>query len=175
MENSEWVIKVFAFIGIAVCVIVTLIALVWAVCFAVKLLIKTFGVRVGKSYDVMVEDITQKTEAKKERKKLSRKASAEKKMELLNMKLASKQKIHEMKKQKLAEKLAKQETDAREKILGEGVENKEPDTFETEVEPEVVKIYETFEEKPKTKKKSNKKSKQEDEKMIDDNNQFDEQ
>lgn len=161
MENSEWIFKVFAFIGMAVCVIVTLVAFIWAVCFAVKLLIKTFGERVGKSYDIMLEDITKKAEAKKERNELSRNASSEKKMELLNMKLESKQKIHEMKKQKLAEKLAKQEESARKKILGESIENQKPDSIEPEIEPEIVKIYETFEEKPKTNKKSSKKLKKE--------------
>lgn len=160
MENYEWVMDVFAFIGMIVCIIIALIAIVWATCFAVKLLVKTFAVRVGKSYDVMVEDIAQKSEAKKERKELARKAAAEKKMELLNMKLESKQKIHEMKKQKLAESLAQKEADAKLKILGEEQEET-IDTFEPEVESEIVKVYEEFEntKKQSSSKKGSKKSK----------------
>ncbi len=119
MENNEWIVKTFAFIGMAVCIIIALIAIVWATCFAVKLLAKTFAVRVGRSYDVAVEDITKKSEAKKERNEIKRKAKADQKMELLNMKLESKQKIHEMKKQKLAEKLAEKEAASQTKLFGE--------------------------------------------------------
>jgi quinolinate synthase len=56
-------------------------------------------VKVGASYDIMVEDIKKKGEAKKERKEIKRTKQAERKMELLNMKEDSKNKIHEMKKQ----------------------------------------------------------------------------
>jgi len=158
MENYEWVMDVFAFIGMIVCIIIALIAIVWATCFAVKLLIKTFAVRVGKSYDVMIEDISRKTEAKKERKEIARKAAAEKKMEILNMKLESKQKIHEMKIQKLAESLAQKEANAKLKILGESKEV-ETETIEPEIEPEVVKVYEEFENNKAEEAKKSRKSK----------------
>ena len=85
MEKWEWLVDIFTFIGMIVCVIVTLIAIVWLTCFFVKLLVKTFNVRVGKSYDLMVEDITKKAEAQKERNQIKRKEKAEKKMEILNM------------------------------------------------------------------------------------------
>ena len=57
MEKWEWVVDIFTFIGIIVSVIIALIAIVWITCFAVKLLIKIFGVKVGSSFDIMKEDI----------------------------------------------------------------------------------------------------------------------
>lgn len=123
MEKWEWLVDIFTFIGMIVCVIVTLIAIVWLTCFFVKLLVKTFNVRVGKSYDLMVEDITKKAEAKKERNQIKRKEKAEKKMEILNMKLESKQKVHEMRKAKLAKKLELVENAQKQKLLGEDAAN----------------------------------------------------
>lgn len=155
MENYKWIYDIFAFIGMLVCIIIALIAIVWVTCFAVKLLIKTFGVRVGKSYDIMVEDINKKSEAKKERKEISRKAAFDKKMEILNMKLENKQKIHEMKKQKLEQKLAKQEENAKLRFFGDN-KQEELEFIEPEVEPEVVKFYEEVEEKKETKSKTRK-------------------
>lgn len=160
MEKWEWLVDVFAFIGMTVCIIIALIAIVWVTCFAVKLLVKTFSVRVGKSYDLMVEDITKKAEAKKERNETKRNASLEKKNEILNLKLESKQKIHEMKKQKLEKKLLEKENKAKEKLFGENVEKK-PDTIEPEQEPEIIEVYKEFEDKKtqtkrKTKRQDNK-------------------
>ena len=154
MEKWGWLVDVFTFIGMLVCILIALIAIVWATCFAVKLLVKTFSVKVGKSYDLMVEDITKKSEAKKERNETKRNDALEKKKEILNLKLESKQKIHEMKKQKLQQKLTEKENQAKEKLFGEEqvevVENVEP-----EKEPEVVEIYKDFEDKKtKTKRKT---------------------
>lgn len=124
-EKSDWswATNIFTFIGVVVCILVTLIAIVWLTCFFVKLLVKTFNVRIGKSYDLMVEDITKKSDAKKERNEKKRQAKFEQKNELLNMKLESKQKIHEMKKFKLSEKLEAQEKSTKEKLFGEDAEN----------------------------------------------------
>ena len=151
MENYEWIYDIFAFIGMAVCILIALIAIVWVTCFAIKLLVKTFGVRVGKSYDIMVEDITKKSEAKKERKEIARKASADKKMEILNMKLESKQKIHEMKKQKLAENLAQKEELAKSKIFGEVVAEDLPVQEEEQKVFDETKDEEIVQQKPKRK------------------------
>ena len=153
MENYKWIYDIFAFIGMLVCIIIALIAIVWVTCFAVKLLIKTFGVRVGKSYDILVEDINKKSEAKKERKEIARKAAFEKKMEILNLKLDSKQKIHEMKKQKLEQKLLKQEESAKIKFFSENKQEK-LESIETEVKPEIIKVYEDVETKKEIEKKN---------------------
>ena len=160
MENYKWIYDIFAFIGMLVCIIIALIAIVWVTCFAVKLLIKTFGVRVGKSYDIMVEDINKKSEAKKERKEISRKAAFDKKMEILNMKLENKQKIHEMKKQKLEQKLARQEENAKLRFFGDN-KQEELEFIEPEVEHEIIKVYEDVETKKEieTKNKTRKTSK----------------
>jgi len=157
MENWQWIIDIFTFIGMAVCIIIALIAIVWITCFAVKLLIKTFGVKVGKSYEIMIEDISKKAETKKEIKEIKRNAAAQKKKELLDMKLNAKQRIHEMKKQKLAEKLAQKEELAKAKIFAE----EKPVVENVDAEPEVEEIAaeEEVEETPKkakTSKKSNK-------------------
>lgn len=152
MENWGWLVDVFAFIGMMVCIIIALIAIVWVTCFAVKLLVKTFSVRVGKSYDLMVEDITKKSGAKKERNEIKRQASLDKKKEILNLKLESKQKIHDMKKQKLEKKLREKENKAKEKLLIENTEDV-PDSFEPEQEPEIIEVYKEFENK-KTSAKS---------------------
>jgi hypothetical protein len=167
MEKWEWVIDIFTFIGIIVSVIIALIAIVWITCFAVKLLIKIFGVKVGSSFDIMKEDIVKKAEAKKERKEIKRKAAAEHKMELLNLKLENKQKIHEMKKQKLSDKLKEKEDVAKQKILGDDIETSRDELVaevervlqenekEEIVENAKLEVAEKQKEK-KTRKKSNK-------------------
>ena len=155
MENYEWVIDIFAFIGMLVCIIIALIAIGWATCFAVKLLIKTFSVRVGKSYDLMVEDISKKAELKKERNEIKRQAVAEKKMEILNLKLENKQRLHEIKKAKLEQELKQKEEKEKIKLFGENVpeiEHKpyenvgyqgiDKNSVETEDDSLVEKIYE---------------------------------
>ncbi len=119
MERWQWLVDIFTFIGMAVCILIALIAIVWLTCFLVKLLVKTFGVKVGKSYDLMVEDINKKAEAKKERNEIKRQAKLAQKMEILNMKLENKQKIHDMKKVKLEGKLDAKENAARFKLFGE--------------------------------------------------------
>ena len=124
MEKWEWLVDTFTIIGMLVCILVTLIALAWVVCFAVKLLVKTFNVKVGSSYDILVEDIKKKGEAKKERKEIKRTKQAERKMELLNMKEESKNKVHDMKKQKLADKLETKENNEAKKLFNEPVLSK---------------------------------------------------
>ena len=123
MEDAKWVVDIFTFIGVTVSIIVTLIAIVWLTCFFVKLLVKTFGVRVGKSYEIMVEDINKKAEAKRERKELARQAKFAQKMELLNMKLESRARIHEMKMTKLEGTLDAKEAEAKVKFFGEDAPN----------------------------------------------------
>ena len=155
MENNEWIIDIFAFIGMLVCIIIAFIAIGWATCFAVKLLIKTFSVRVGKSYDLMVEDISKKAELKKERNEIKRQAVAEKKMEILNLKLENKQRLHEIKKAKLEQELKQKEEQEKIKLFGENVpeiEHKpyekvgyqgiDKNSVETEDDSLVEKIYE---------------------------------
>ena len=141
MDKWEWLIDTFTIIGMIVCIIVTLIALVWAVCFAVKLLIKIFNVKVGASYDIMVEDIKKKAEAKKARKEIKRTKQAARKLEILNMKEDSKDKVHEMKKQKLIEKLGNREDNKAKHLIKEDVINKE--------EPEKTKKEKKVKEKAK--------------------------
>jgi len=123
MEDWQWVVDIFTFIGISVSVIIALIAIVWLTCFFVKLLVKTFGLRVGKSYDLMVEDINKKAEEKKIRKEMKRSAKLNQKMELLNMKLESKERVHEMKKAKLEGTLSAKEAEAKVKLFGEDAKN----------------------------------------------------
>ena len=121
MEKWQWLVDVFTFIGMAVCILIALIAIVWITCFLVKLLVKTFGVKVGKSYDLMVEDINKKAEAKKERNEIKRQAKLAHKMEILNMKLENKQNIHNMKKAKLEGKLDAKENAVKVKLFGENI------------------------------------------------------
>jgi len=148
-SNWEWATNIFLFIGIAVCVIITLIAIVWLTCFFVKLLVKTFSVRVGKSYDLMVEDITKKAEAKKERNEIKRNAKAAQKKELLNMKLENKERIHEMKKYKLSEKLDNKEKMIKGRLFGENAETVEK---ELKAEPKKEKKVEEASVKEKVSK-----------------------
>lgn len=148
MEKWEWLVDTFTFIGMAVCIIIAAIAIVWLTCFLVKLLVKTFGIRVGKSYDLMVEDIEKKSAAKKERNEIKRQAKFAQKKELLNMKLENKAKIHEMKKAKLEGKLDKKEAAVKVRLFGD-------ENFELKTEP-------------KTEKKTTKPSKQEEPKPVED-------
>lgn len=117
-KNLSWAVDIFTFIGIVVCIITAAIALVWLTCFVVRLLVKTFGSKINESYNVYLEDMKKKSESKKERNAKKREAKDAQKMELLNMKLELKEKVHEMKKQKLQEKFAEKENTQREKLFG---------------------------------------------------------
>ena len=134
MEKWQWLIDIFTFIGMAVCVVIALIAIVWLTCFVVKLLVKTFGVKFGKSYDLMVEDINKKAEAKRQRNEMKRNASFDKKIEILNKKLENKQKIHELKMAKLDEKLSAKEDAAKIKYFGESKKLSEKEIAKKEEE-----------------------------------------
>lgn len=157
-SNWAWATNIFTFIGMVVSIIVTLIAIVWLTCFVVKLLIKSFNVRVGKSYEIMVEDINKKAEAKKERKELKRQAAFEQKKELLNMKLESKARVHEMKKEKLADKLESKEQNKKYKLFGDEAENVEVKIKKPESKEELVEDTEEVVEEVQKPKTSNKKS-----------------
>ena len=138
MEKWQWLVDVFTFIGMAVCILIALIAIVWITCFLVKLLVKTFGVKVGKSYDLMVEDINKKADAKKERNEIKRQAKLSHKMEILNAKLESKQKIHDMKKAKLEGKLDAKENAVMVKLFGDEVPEFEAKPKENKKETKLV-------------------------------------
>ena len=148
MEKWQWLVDVFTFIGMAVCILIALIAIVWITCFLVKLLIKTFGVKVGKSYDLMVEDINKKAEARKTRNEMRRQAKFDQKMELLNMKLESKQRIHDIKKAKLEGKLDAKENAVMVKLFGDEVpefEEKNKETKQVEDKKQDEENEEVFE------------------------------
>lgn len=187
MDKWQWLVDVFTFIGMAVCILIALIAIVWITCFLVKLLIKTFGVKFGKSYDLMVEDINKKAEARKSRNEIKREAKFAQKMEILNMKLESKQRIHDIKKAKLEGKLDAKENAVMVKLFGDEVpefetkpkenkketkqvEDKKQDEENEEVFEKIAEVAEIVdgdvqsieavkpeEEKTETKKKSSKK------------------
>ena len=108
--------SVFTFIGMAFSIIVSLVALVWLTCFVVRLLIKTFKKQVQNSYDVFVENSEAKTKSKKERNAIKRQAKDARKMELLNLKEDSRERIHKMKVDKLSMKLLENENKAKEKF-----------------------------------------------------------
>ena len=108
--------SIFTFIGMAFSIIVSLVALVWLTCFAVRLLIKTFKVQVQNSYDVYVENSTAKANSKKARNAKKREAKDARKLEILNIKEESKDRIHQMKVNKLGIKLLKKEEKAQDKI-----------------------------------------------------------
>ena len=108
--------SVFTFIGMVFSIVVSLVALVWLTCFVVRLLIKTFKKQVENSYDIFVENSEAKTKSKKERNAIKRDARAARKMELLNMKEESRERIHKMKVDKLGIKLNEDENKAREKF-----------------------------------------------------------
>lgn len=107
--------SIFTFIGMAFCIIVAVVALVWLTCFIVRLLIKTFKTQVQNSYDVFVENSSAKTASKKERNAIKRKASDARKMEILKMKEESRDRVHKMKTDKLGIKLNENENKAKEK------------------------------------------------------------
>lgn len=107
--------SVFTFIGMVFSIVVSLVALVWLTCFVVRLLIKTFKKQVQNSYDIFVENSEAKTKSKKERNAKKRQAKDARKMEILNMKEESRERIHKMKVDKLGIKLNEDENKAREK------------------------------------------------------------
>ena len=86
-------INLFTILGVTIAVVVLLIVLVWGVCFGVKVITKTFGDQVKASYDLKKEDIEKKYAAKKERNERKRQQLFAQKDEMLNAKLASKEKI----------------------------------------------------------------------------------
>lgn len=118
-EKSEGIkvnlTSVFTFIGMAFCIIVALVALVWLTCFIVRLLIKTFKTQVQNSYDIFVENSSAKTASKKERNAIKRAGQDARKMEILKMKEESKDRIHRLKVDKLGIKLNENENKAKEK------------------------------------------------------------
>lgn len=140
--------SIFTFIGMAFCIIVAVVALVWLTCFVVRLLIKTFKTQVQNSYDIFVENSAAKTKSKKERNAIKRKAQEERKLEILNMKLESQERIHQMQVEKLGKNLLEKEEKAKEKygIFGVSIEEKPASktskkpakTKETEAEVEDV-------------------------------------
>lgn len=126
--------SVFTFIGMAFCIIASVVALIWLTCFIVRLLIKTFKTQVQNTYDVFVENSSAKTASKKERNAIKRKASDARKMEILNMKEESRDRIHKMKTQKLGIKLNDNENKAKEKygVSSEIIEEKPAKEHKTE-------------------------------------------
>ena len=119
--------SVFTFIGMAFSIIVSLVALVWLTCFVVRLLIKTFKKQVQNSYDIFVENSEAKTKSKKERNAIKRQSKDARKMEILNMKEESRERIHKMKVDKLGIKLNEEENKAREKYGASLVEEENPE------------------------------------------------
>lgn len=147
--------SVFTFIGMAFCIIASVVALVWLTCFIVRLLIKSFKVQVQNSYEVFVENSSAKTASKKERNAIKRKASDARKMEILKMKEESRDRIHKMKTDKLGVKLNDNENKAKEKYaVGsekvEGKPAKEKEIFKKE--PEKIIKNEIKDEKSANKK-----------------------
>lgn len=117
-EKSKFSVNltsVFTFIGMVFSIVVSLVALVWLTCFVVRLLIKTFKKQVQNSYDIFVENSEAKTKSKKARNAIKREAKDARKMELLNMKEESRERVHKMKVDKLGIKLNESENKAREK------------------------------------------------------------
>ena len=154
--------NIFTFIGMAFSIIVSLVALVWLTCFAVRLLIRTFKVQVQNSYDVYVENSTAKANSKKERNALKRQAKDARKLEILNMKKESKDRIHQMKVNKLGIKLLRKEEKAQDKIGAVKTEaqkdvsaksNKVTETIKTEEVLDVKPIVEEKAEAPVVKKR----------------------
>jgi len=118
MDLKTFVMYVFMSIGIIVCVVVTSIALVWVTCFVVRLLVKTFGTKVGSYTEIVVEDIKEKSKVKRELKEQERQAQKEHKEELLKVRLESKKRLNDMKKKKLEEKLRAKEAQKSLKLFG---------------------------------------------------------
>ena len=131
MENiQQFALIVFAFIGVVVTLVVTIIALVWLTCFMVRLLVRTFSYRVDVSVDVAKEDIDNKAKAKKQRNKLRRDSRNQHKMTILKMKLENEQKIFELRKDSLAKSLLQKENKERIKLGMPTVELEEVETME---------------------------------------------
>lgn len=148
--------SIFTFIGMAFCIIVALVALVWLTCFVVRLLIKTFKTQVQNSYDIFVENSSAKAQSKKERNAIKRKAKDARKMEILNMKEESRDRIHQIKVNKLGVKLLENEEKAQEKYGVSAPEKERDDEI-----------------KPSAKKKSakkNEKTKQEEPELVEEYN-----
>ena len=159
-EKSKFSVNltsVFTFIGMVFSIVVSLVALVWLTCFVVRLLIKTFKKQVENSYEVFVENSEAKTKSKKERNAIKREAKDARKMEVLNMKEESRERIHKMKVDKLGIKLNEAENKAREKYG----ESKQPEK-KVDVAKE-IKRQEAFEksEKERAEKESKKETKKE--------------
>ena len=146
--------SVFTFIGMVFSIVVSLVALVWLTCFVVRLLIKTFKKQVQNSYDIFVENSEAKTKSKKERNAIKREAKDARKMELLNMKEESRDRIHKMKVDKLGIKLNEDENKAREKY---GVTASEPSKQEKAIS-EKIKKQQAVEELEKDNTKSEEKT-----------------
>lgn len=127
--------SIFTFIGMAFCIIVAVVALVWLTCFVVRLLIKTFKTQVQNSYDIFVENSAAKTKSKKERNAIKRKAQEERKLEILNMKLESQERIHQMQVEKLGKNLLEKEEKAKEKYGIFGVKTDEKLAQKTSKKP----------------------------------------
>ena len=119
--------SIFTFIGMAFSIVVSLVALVWLTCFVVRLLIKTFKTQVQASYDIFVENSTAKAQSKKERNAIKRKAKDARKMEILNMKQESQERIHQMKVEKLGVRLLEEENKAKEKYGVQIESNERPE------------------------------------------------
>ena len=152
--------SVFTFIGMAFSIVVSLVALVWLTCFVVRLLIKTFKTQVNNSYNIFVENSSAKAESKKERNAIKRKAKDARKMELLNLKQESKERIHKLKVEKLGLKLMEVEEKAKEKY-GSKPESKEETISEKIKKQEAI---EKIEKEPLKKEKKVSESKQEESK-----------
>lgn len=167
--------SIFTFIGMAFSIVVSLVALVWLTCFVVRLLIKTFKTQVQNSYDIFVENSTAKAQSKKERNAIKRKVKDARKMELLNMKEESRERIHQMKVDKLGIKLNEEENKAKEKYgitteqeksisekikRQQALENLEKDNLKEDV------VEEKEESKKKELKKEDEEPKKETEKEI---------
>lgn len=134
--------SIFTFIGMAFCIIVAVVALVWLTCFVVRLLIKTFKTQVQNSYDIFVENSAAKTKSKKERNAIKRKAQEERKLEILNMKLESQERIHQMQVEKLGKNLLEKEEKAKEKYGIFGVKGEEKPASKTSKKPAKTKEIE---------------------------------
>ena len=134
--------SIFTFIGMAFCIIVAVVALVWLTCFVVRLLIKTFKTQVQNSYDIFVENSAAKTKSKKERNAIKRKSQEERKLEILNMKLESQERIHQMQVEKLGKNLLEKEEKAKEKYGIFGVKGEEKTASKTSKKPAKTKEIE---------------------------------
>lgn len=148
--------SIFTFIGMAFSIIVSLVALVWLTCFAVRLLVKTFKKQVQNSYEVFVENSEAKTKSKKERNAIKRQAKDARKMEILNMKEDSRERIHKMRVDKISMKLLEEENKAKEKygLVQDKAEDKVSDKIKKQqvlenLEKENVKAEEKTEDSEK--------------------------